>query len=747
MTAAAGAAQPHLSPRGHGFGTAPVFLAAISTILGAILFLRFGYAVGHVGLLGALLIVLVGHLITIPTALAVAEIATNLKVEGGGEYYIISRSFGPTIGATIGISLYLSQAISVAFYMIAFAEAFRPLFSLAEEYLGFPPDPRMVSVPMTLVLVALMLTKGADLGVKALWAVAVIIGAALVMFFLGSPATAPATVDLTSRIANPHSFAVVFAICFPAFTGMTAGVGLSGDLRNPRRSIPLGTMLATLTGMVVYALVVLKLRYNATPEQLAADPLIMSQIAVWGPIIPIGLAAATISSALGSILVAPRTLQALGSDRIFPMGSVNALLARGRGVVNEPVNATLVTAALALVFVAMGDVDFVAQIISTFFMVTYGALCGISFLQHFAANPSYRPSFRSKWYVSLLGAVMCFMMMFQMQPLYAVLSLVVLTAIYLWVHSTHKGARGLAAIFQGTMFQLTRWLQVQLQKNQASRQVHDWRPSFISISRHSVERLAPFEVLKWISHRYGFGTLIHFVEGYLSKEQNEKVQQALAQLIARTEASDAGISVDSMVSPSFTTALAQTIQLPGISGLENNSMLFEFAADRSEELPEIVKGCQLAGSLGFNTCVLRSTDRYFGYRQSIHIWLTRFDDANANLMILLAYIIMGHPDWHEADLTIFAIFPADRLADEVAELRLRMATGRLPISALNVRALPADDELGLDQLVAEHSGDADLLMVGYSLELLDHAEDEVFQRHAGANDMLFVNANQEVVIS
>ena len=113
---------------GHGFGTAPVFLAAISTILGAVMFLRFGYAVGNVGLIGALLIVFVGHLITIPTGLAIAEIATNLKVRGGGEYYIISRSFGSTLGGTIGISLYLSQAKSVAFYLIAFAEAFRPMF-------------------------------------------------------------------------------------------------------------------------------------------------------------------------------------------------------------------------------------------------------------------------------------------------------------------------------------------------------------------------------------------------------------------------------------------------------------------------------------------------------------------------------------------------------------------------------------------------------------------------------------------
>ena len=108
-------------------GTLPVFMTAISTILGAILFLRFGYAVGHVGLIGTLGIIIIGHMVTIPTALAVAEIATNQKVEGGGAYYMISRSFGLNIGAAIGIALFLSQAISIAFYVIAFVESLEPL--------------------------------------------------------------------------------------------------------------------------------------------------------------------------------------------------------------------------------------------------------------------------------------------------------------------------------------------------------------------------------------------------------------------------------------------------------------------------------------------------------------------------------------------------------------------------------------------------------------------------------------------
>ena len=112
---------------GYGFGTAPVFLASISTILGAILFLRFGYAVANVGLWGSLMVIVLGHLVTIPTVLAVSEIATNRRVAGGGAYYIISRSFGTSIGGTIGI-----------------AEAFQPVYAWAAATYEVTPDARWV---------------------------------------------------------------------------------------------------------------------------------------------------------------------------------------------------------------------------------------------------------------------------------------------------------------------------------------------------------------------------------------------------------------------------------------------------------------------------------------------------------------------------------------------------------------------------------------------------------------------------
>ncbi|MGD8322316.1 MAG: amino acid permease [Gemmatimonadota bacterium] len=731
--------------RGHGFGTGPVFLASISTILGAIMFLRFGYAVGNVGLLGALLIILLGHAVTVPTALAIAEIATNRRVEGGGEYFIISRSFGNTIGGAIGISLYMSQAISVAFYMIAFAEAFRPLAPAFESAVGFPFDPRIVSLPATAALVALVLTRGAALGVKALWTVVAILAVSLAMFFLGSspPEIRPAVVPLVSSLPNAAPFMLVFAICFPGFTGMTAGVGLSGDLANPRRSIPLGIMLATLAGMVIYILVVIKLAVSADPRFLADDQLIMSRIALWGPIIPVGLGAATLSSAIGSVLVAPRTLQALASDRVVATEGLNEFLAAGVGDANEPRNATLVTSVIAVVFVILGSVDLVARIVSMFFMVTYGALCAISFLEHFAARPSYRPSFRSKWYLSLFGAIMCFILMLQMALIYAVLAMVVMVGLYVVIRRSRGGVDDLAAIFHGVMTQATRYLQIRLQKIPPD----DWRPSVIMISSRTFDRSSPVQLLEWLCHRYGFGTYLHHIRGRLDASSFQESRAVQERLVRSMQERKGAIFVDTMISPSMVSALAQSLQMPGVSGMDNNTILFEVGDhDPPEVLDEIVAGLGLAGVPRMNRLVLRHGDNFFGAHKSIHVWLTWHDARNANLMILLAYILMGHKDWRGAEVSIFAAYPRREAKERAQELHSMITGGRLLISEKNVLVIPTDDNIDFQRLVEARSDTADLVMMGFTDARLERKGEELFRRFAALRDVLFVSAEETIFI-
>ncbi len=738
---------------GHGFGTAPVFLASISTILGAILFLRFGYAVGHMGFLKSLAIIVLGHLVTIPTVLAVSEVATNRRVAGGGAYYIVSRSFGTSIGGTIGIALYLSQAISIAFYMVAFASAFAPVIDdLGVRYPDFTEilDIRWISIPSTFILIIIMLTKGANMGVSMLWLICVILAVSLSAFFLGRPEESirPETLNITEGIKEgADSFGKVFAICFPAFTGMIAGLGLSGDLKNPQRSIPLGTISATLAGMVIYILVAFKLCQSAAPEFLAHDDFIMAKIAAWESAIFIGLGAASLSSALGSIMVAPRTLQALARDNVLPIPGLNRLLQYGVGKTQEPIPATFVSGIIAMVFVAIGELNFIAQILTMFFLVTYGALCLVSFLEHFAGDPSYRPTFHSRWYVSLLGFIMCGLMMILIHPIYAVISIILILAIYIGLRQGHREQRGMSGIFQGAMFQLTRWLQTTLQKNRAGAAESGWRPSIVAITQFGERRLGHFDLLRWICHRQGFGHFIQFFPGDYSIQEEISARIHVESLIQQTEASGAGIFVDSLICPTFQQGLAQVLQMPGISGLSNNSILLEFDKENPEEIEEVMLGAQLAAESLFNVLVLRSAKYRFGYRSSIHVWVTDDNISNVPMMLLLAYILVGHPEWKKAKIRLFACSGSWDAELEADKLSTFIKDGRLPISMQNVTSVSYDSLEGLEQDVAQRSDQADLVIVGLTSEDMNSNDfSDVLQRYQGVNDVLFVHSVEQIAI-
>jgi amino acid transporter len=736
--------MPELLHKGK-FGTAPVFLTAISTILGAVMFLRFGYAVGAVGLVGTLLIILLGHMVTIPTAMSLAEIATNQKVEGGGEYYIISRSFGLTIGAAIGIALYLSQAISVAFYVIAFSEAFEPVLRILHSETGIPLalSKRVIGLVSVLLLAWLMRTKGAKTGMWMLYVVVAILAVSLIMFFAGTGT--PQESILWN--GDGTDFFVVFAIVFPAFTGMTAGVGLSGDLKDPKKSIPQGTLFATLIGMAIYVIIAYKLSISASQESLLDNQLVMSDIAIWGPIIPIGLAAATISSALGSVMVAPRTLNAIASDRIIPIPRLNNYLARCNKKTGEPVNASMVTCAIAFVFVLAGDVNAVAEIISMFFMVTYGSICLISLLENFASNPGYRPSFKSKWYISLIGAVLCIFMMFQINPLYAILAIGMMVLTY-YVLTTYRDEKSdMANIFSGVIFQISRNLHVFLQKSKQEESMDEWRPSVVAISKDSFSRHDEFDLLRWISHRKGFGMYIHHIDGYLSKDSSEKAKDSLKRLIRLTQVSNSSVFVDTIINPSYKASISQALQLPGVSGKENNMALFEFYKTREDSLEEIIDNIGLVKAVGYDTCILCSSEKKFGFNNEIHIWMTSNDYQNANLMIYLAYIILGHPDWQDGIIKLFAIHPDNEVRSERVKLLEMVKTGRLPISRNNIQIIPVKEGVATKDIINQNSQDADLTIVGFRSEYVKNLGKDYFLGYDNIGNVLFVNSQNEKEIS
>ncbi len=285
-----------------------VYTPSILTILGVVLFLRTGWVVGQVGLGAALAIVVVAHVITVATALSISAIATNMQVGAGGAYFMISRSLGLEIGGAIGIPLFLAQTFSVTLYAFGFAEGVR---------LFWPDAPLRLIAAAVIVVVSLAAARGAESALKLQLPIMVAIGLALASLLVGSVLKSGGGVSLAEGVSGGEGFWLVFAVFFPAVTGLMAGVSLSGDLKDPKKSIPRGTLAAVLTGFVVYLIVPVALAASADAGALASNTLIWFDIAIVPVLIIPGLLGAILSSAVGSILGAPRTLEALVDDGVL----------------------------------------------------------------------------------------------------------------------------------------------------------------------------------------------------------------------------------------------------------------------------------------------------------------------------------------------------------------------------------------------------------------------------------------------
>ena len=727
------------------FGTSAVFFTAISTILGAILFLRFGYSVGILGFWGTIVIILIGHLVTIPTALAISELATNKRVEGGGEYFIISRSFGLNIGTTIGIALFLSQAVSVAFYMIAFVESFGFAFNWFVEKFNMNLPRQVLSLPLTLLLAFFMLKKGSSMGMKSLYIINGILAISMILFFAGT-GKEPSTFQIFSgEMRNMDQFFVVFAIVFPAFTGMTAGVGLSGNLKNPSRSIPIGTVAATLVGMITYIFISWKLASYASVDSLTNNQLVMSEIAIGGVfVIPFGLAACTLSSAIGSLIVAPRTLQALAGDQLFSGKRLNKWL-NANDISNEPRNATIVTVFIALIFVAIGDVNSVARIISMFFMVTYGSLCLISFLNHFGSSPSYRPSFRSRWYLSLAGFLTSVYVMLRIDFIYAISAIISMIIIYFIVNFLHKDRKSMEIIFANAIFQLNRNLQVYIQKVRKRTIYKEWRPSSICITDMSFERKEVFRMLNWLSYKYGFGTFIHLIQGYFSKASYAQAQEYLSNLRKEFDSVENHVYIDTIISPSYTSAIAQAIQLPGIAGMENNMLIFDSDINDEKGIERIIDNYAMVNAGGFDVLILRSGRKAIDTNKDVHVWIKKADEYNSNLMILLSFIICSHPDWKKSDIHIYMVAKKEDIETSKQHLNELIVRGRLPITLKNIKILEEKSDVSVKQMINIRSANAGLVISGFRGDHLKHSGRQAFEGYE-VDCMLFVNSHDEKTI-
>lgn len=687
------------------FGTfSGVFTPNILTILGLILFLRMEFVVGQAGLWGALAIVLLGNLISLLTGLSLSAIATNMTVRAGGNYYIISRSLGLEIGGAIGIPLYMSQAISVAFYIIGFTEALQAIDFFAQL------DGRLIATSVLLLFITIAYI-GADFALRIQYVILAVLLFGLGSFFVGGfmsfgAADPPA---LGANFSEGITFWAVFAIFFPAVTGIEVGTSLSGDLKNPSRSIPVGTIASIIVTALVYIAVTIVFAFTLTNEQLLGESLAMRRIAFIPDAILAGVWASTLSSALGSVLAAPRTLQAIANDDVVPRWIASRL-----GSKTEPRMAVLITGVIGLLVIGAGNLNAVAPVISMFFLNTYGMVNLTSAIEKLVGNPSYRPRFSIPWYVSLAGAVGCYSAMFLISPAATVVAIVISYGFYIFLQR-RSIQRTWGDVRSGVWFAISRWALLNLEH--ADWTAKNWRPNIIVFTGQPHNRQQLVELAKWLSLGRG---LVTFFQLIIDDPQHagqlrlrEKARRHIQAFIDENEMS-AFAEVE--IVPDFRTGAVLLAQAHGIGGITANSVLMGWSGTAQGRVMQMHLLRDLA-ALGKSVLFLNyCEDRGYGKQERMDVWW-QGSGGNEDLMLLLTYLIERHPAWQKAEVRLLRVIESE---DGVKATHSHMDT---LLNNVRVDAKPVilvnEERRPVFEIIGENSRQTDLTILGMAIPTED----------------------------
>jgi len=688
---------------------AGVFTPTILTILGIILFLRLGYVVGGVGLAEALLIIALANLISVLTGLSIAGIATNLKVKAGGDYYVISRTLGLGFGGSIGFVQFLAQSISIGFYCIGFAEVVVAMVPDAAPWMT-----QAIAAGAVLCLFVLA-WLGTDWATRFQYVVMALIFIALATFAIGG-AGRWSNAQLFENLAEPPShvpFWVAFAVFFPAVTGFTQGVSMSGDLANASRSIPVGTLSAIGLSILVYfgsAVVLAACLPNVT---LAHDYTAMKDVSAFAPLIDAGVMAATLSSALASFLGGPRILQALAADKVFPF---LAPFASGSGQTNNPRRAIALSCIVALATIALGSLNLIASIVAMFFLISYGLLNYATFYEARAASPSFRPTFR--WFdrrLSLVGAVACLGAMLAIDLISGIAAVVVVLAIFQYLRFRAVPARWADSRRSYHLHRIREHLQAVAREPEHPR---DWRPNLLVFSDSPQRRERILRFAAWIEGDAGLTTVVRVLEGTgaAALKAREEAEEELAKELKSYDvpAFPLVLAVKDMQS-----AIPTLVQSAGIGPVRFNTAVTNWISGEhgwttSLSWARFSENLLTAFRLGCNLLVLDAKSAEWDAlaqqdpkSRLIDVWWT--GRHTGRLMLLLAYLMTRSEDWERA--TIRVVVEKTETGDDAnATQDLKEMLEEVRIDA----KIAVAEEPGVDGLV-RISQDATVVFIPFSI--------------------------------
>ena len=675
-----------------GLGTfGGVYTPSILTILGVIMYLRFGWVVGNAGLIGTLIIVTLSTAITFLTSLSVCAIATDRVVRVGGAYYMISRSLGLETGGAVGISLYFAQALSVALYTIGFAESVVRTFPhLSQLYVAL----------IITVLVGILALTSADIAIKAQYFIMAAIALSLLSFIFGHPLPNATPQVFIPPPENAAPFWSVFAVFFPAVTGIMAGVNMSGDLKDPIRSLPTGTLAAVGTGYLIYMILPIFLAMRADTASLVNNPLVMQDIALWGPAILLGVWGATLSSAIGSILGAPRVLQALARDGVLPRWL--SFLGSGHGRGDEPRNGTILTLAIAVAAVCVNKLDLIAPVLSMFFLTTYLVLNVAAAIEGFLQSPSFRPTFKVNWSLSLLGAIGCLGVMFLINAMATIVAAMIVLIIYFWLQQREIRAawgdvrRGLwMALISKGIFQVDH-----------EDDPKNWRPHLLVLSGAPQKRWPLIELADGFSHNRGLMTVSSVLpSGSRNLAQQVKLEKTIREYLDKR-------GVQSLVrivtaSDPFEGGL-RLIEAYGLGPLVPNTIVLGDSGEpsRREQYCQMITNIHKSKR---NIVIFRANPQSsFGLRRRLDVWWGGKQE-NGSLMLLLAYLLRTDINWRNAKIHLKLVVP-DHTAAAAAKSNLDNFVQGLRIDVVS-EVIEAQGRPFPD-ILHQSSQNADLIFLG-----------------------------------
>lgn len=658
------------------FGTfSGVFIPTLLTILGVIMYLREGWVVGNAGLAGAWLIILLSFGITSFTALSLSSICTNIRIGAGGAFNVISQSLGLEVGGSIGIPLYISQALAVAMYIFGFRAGWLWVFP------GHPP--LIVDLAAFAVLFAIGFIS-AGLAFKVQYAILAIIigslvsvGAAAYMGSMSEPVQWLGEFQGSAETGfQGVGFWAVFAVFFPASTGIMAGANMSGDLKNPRKSIPIGTLSAIAVSLVIYLALAWWLAASATTEELVSNYTVMIDKSAWGPAVLAGLLGATFSSALSSLVGAPRIMQALAEHKILPGSSWFVKRTTG----GEPRNAMIFTGVLVLGALMLRNLNAIAPLITMFFLVTYAMINVVVFLEQSLKLVSFRPLMRIPRLVSLLGAAGCALAMFIVNPGFGVVAVAVVLALHAYLIRKHLKAP-FGDVRSGLFAAVAEWGAKKVEQL-AARPERTWKANILLPVEISSQARDLYGLLKDIAYPKGFVRLL----GLTGKRNYEELTDNLPRLAE--DFMNEGVFANWTVidAASFSENLAAGIEALGGAFFQSNIIFLRLTGDESrwDEIVRLIRDAR-RHKIGVLLYAGQNEAR-LAEKNAVHLILDRnehgwdfgADLGNRDLAILTAYKLMRN--W-EADITLTALTePDENPEDALNFLRSVVILGRIPKS-------------------------------------------------------------------